>query len=74
MAHRRYLTEEIADALRVAPSVIGAARLLGMSQGALRKRVGVDRDELARLYELCRARGMQRCGRPIRGLVEKGGR
>ena len=38
MGRLRYLTSEIASALHHADSQIGAARLLGMSGGALRKR------------------------------------
>lgn len=61
----KYGTAEIADALAVSPSVVAAARLLGMSCGALRKRVTRE-VSLKRTYSRCLARGKKQSGRNYR--------
>jgi len=54
---RKYSTTELARALRVAPSVAGACRLVGIGQAALRKRVKTDAI-LSDAYAACLGRGM----------------
>lgn len=61
---RKYSTSELARALTVAPSVIGACRLAGIAQGALRKRAKTD-PGLKRVYAACLARCHAQSGRHL---------
>jgi len=70
MAHLRYLSSEIADAMRISSSFKQAAALVGMSRGAMRKRVLRD-PFLKPLALACWERGRQNTGYQLtrRGLA-----
>lgn len=61
----RYLSEELAEAMRVSRSFKQASELVGMSLGAMRKRVLRD-PQLRPIALACWARGRRNTGHPKR--------
>lgn len=62
MAHARYMSSEIASAMRASRSFKQASELVGMSMGAMRKRVLKD-PFLKPIALACWARGRRNTGR-----------
>ena len=59
----RYTERDLVHGLRAAPSVKAACELMGISQGALRKRVAKsDSVALVMAWERCRDRGLANTG------------